>query len=210
MSTSEFFFKIVLLGETNVGKTNLLYRYCKQTFLESSKPTIGIDYLTQDKVVANRAITIHFWDTAGQEKFRGLKTAYYKNCQGVVLIFDITSRFTFESLEKWIEEVKDSCEVETQILILGNKSDLATAREVNVDEAIAFAEKNKCKYYEVSAKTNDQNLVNVAIDEFIANILEMQMSPEVLKKMERLQTIKQKASVSLKQKNAPSRQNRCC
>lgn len=136
----EFLFKIVLLGDSGVGKSNLLLRYTKNQFNESSTTTIGVEFATKNLKIENHYVRAQIWDTAGQERYRAITNAYYRNAAGALLIYDITRYQTFENIKKWIRELKENSEQNVLMILIGNKSDLKEQRQVKYEEAQKFAE----------------------------------------------------------------------
>lgn len=171
MDDPEFLLKIVIVGDSSVGKTCLLYQFCQNRFNASTKPTIGIDYLTYDTTVDNKKVTVHFWDTAGQEKFRGLTTAYYKNCHGMVLVYDIANRRTFDSLGRWFGEIESYSAKSTRVFLVGNKADLEERRQVSTLEGAALGEQKGMAFHELSAKTNYDGKVQRVFMELIEEVV---------------------------------------
>lgn len=163
--------KIVLIGDSGVGKSNLVYRFIHGTFNEAIANTIGVDFLIKDMVVQNQAVRVQFWDTAGQEKYRSIANAYYKNAQGAIIVYDVTSRESFENVGKWLQEVNEFGEKGIQILLLGNKIDLESTRQVTHEEAAKLAENKGAFFSEASAKTNQDNSVTQSFDRLISDIM---------------------------------------
>ena len=163
-------YKIVVIGESNCGKTNLITRYCKNEFDEVSRPTIGVEFFQKDLKVMNcqksfDPIKVQIWDTAGQERFRGMANSYYRKASGVVLVFDLANNNSFQSLEKWIAEMFLYCENSFEVILIGNKKDLLANREVKNEEAQEFARKHNFTYFETSAKNNtDQSIEQAFLD----------------------------------------------
>lgn len=120
----DFLFKIVIIGDSGVGKTNLLSRFVDGTFSIDSKPTIGVEFATKTYNIDNKVIKNQIWDTAGQQRFRAITNAYYRGAQGAVIVYDITKSRTFENLNKWLSELRDNAEPDIAIMLLGNKCDL--------------------------------------------------------------------------------------
>jgi Ras-related protein Rab-11A len=124
-------FKIVLIGDSGVGKSQLLLRYTKNQFKNKTSSTIGMEFATYNvKVGEGATVRAQIWDTAGQERYRAITNAYYRQAVGVLLVYDITKRGSFESLEKWLAEVQNHADSKTQIILIGNKTDLAAKRQV--------------------------------------------------------------------------------
>jgi len=147
----DFLYKVVIVGDSGVGKTNILSRYVSDTFHLESKPTIGVELSTKTISVKNNVIKTQFWDTAGQERYRAITGVYYKGAHGVIIAFDITKIETFRNIEKWIQEIKNHCGEDISVLIVGNKTDLKSLRAVKIEEASQFAFQNKFGYIESSA-----------------------------------------------------------
>ena len=154
MEVYDYVLKILLLGDSGVGKSSILFRFAEDKFYEQQAATIGVDFKVKFMEVLDMKFKVAIWDTAGQERFRTLTSSYYKDAQGVCLIFDITRRETFDNLGRWMSELRVNSNNEDIILILvGNKIDLAERREVSKEEAERFATSNNMIYIETSAKT---------------------------------------------------------
>ena len=164
--------KIIILGSSMVGKTAILNRYFKDEFHETPLSTIGIDFQTKFFIFNSKKIKVNFTDTAGQEKFRAISVNYLKGSNGVILVFDITKRESFDLLEEWVKVLKENNKYDIKKILIGNKVDLESDREVSKDEAQTFAESIGCKYYEGSAKTGFN--INESLDE-IARITYLYM-----------------------------------
>ena len=148
----DFLFKLVLIGDSGVGKSNLLLRWAKNQFNPESAPTIGLEFATKTLKIDGKTVKVNVWDTAGQEQFRALMSAYYRGAVGALLVYDITSASSFTSLEHWISEVRDSASPDITCLLIGNKSDLADMRCVTTDEGIDFGRERRMTFMETSAK----------------------------------------------------------
>ena len=122
--------KLVLLGDSSVGKTNLLLRYAKNEFEESTKATIGMDFISLEIKIENKEVRVQFWDTAGQEKYKAITRTYYRIAHGIVMVYDITKRSSFERLQNWIDEIKTNSQSDPIFLLIGNKKDLEEHREI--------------------------------------------------------------------------------
>jgi small GTP-binding protein len=121
----DFLFKIVIIGDSGVGKSNLLSKYVNNAFQENTKATIGVELSTKTVEIDGKVIQNQIWDTAGQERFRAITTAYYRSAVGAIIVFDLSKSNTFENLKKWLKEVQDYAEPSTSVIVIGNKSDLA-------------------------------------------------------------------------------------
>lgn len=163
-SENELLLKIVVVGDSGVGKSNLLSRYIHNYFNEDITATLGVDLLSKRTRINGKQVQVQFWDTAGQERLRALANAYYRNANGVVVVFDITSKSSFANLPYWIQEVRKNSEEGVKVAMVGNKTDLLSQRQVSVEEARKFAEEKGFSYVEVSAKLNYENRVNECLD----------------------------------------------
>ena len=144
-------FKIILIGDTSVGKTNILSRYINDKFLETSKSTVGVELATKVEYYNNKKIKIQIWDTAGQERYKSITTSYYKGAKGAFIVYDITKKESFKNVDKWIKDLKEFGDEDVAILIIGNKSDLEDEREVSIEEVKKKAELFDIGYCETSA-----------------------------------------------------------
>ncbi|ORC85020.1 small GTP-binding protein RAB6 [Trypanosoma theileri] len=144
--------KIVLLGDQSVGKTSLVTRFMYDTFDQQYQATIGIDFFSKTMHVDNRTVRLHVWDTAGQERFRSLIPSYIRNSSGTLVVYDITSRPSFLSTFKWIDEVRAERGDDVVIVLVGNKCDAQDKREVSTEEAQKKAEEYNLMFMEVSAR----------------------------------------------------------
>ena len=143
----DFLFKIVMIGDHGVGKTQLILRYAKNEFTAHSTTTIGVEFTTRNIIIDGKLIGAQLWDTAGEDKYKSLTTIYYKGAVGALLVYDITRRETFECIcGHWINELKDYSDPNIVAILIGNKCDLKEKRKVSTEEATAFAEKmgNNC------------------------------------------------------------------
>jgi len=180
----EIIVKIVILGEASVGKTNLLLRFSQNRFEESMKPTIGMDFLSKEVEIDGCNCKIQFWDTAGQEKYRSLASTYYKVANGAILVYDVTRSETFAKLNGWLEDIKNNTSKDLKILLIANKTDLITERQVSVEEGRQFAQERSLFFWETSAKENSDKNVNKA---FMSLIEECVKEPiEIEKKKQEL------------------------
>ena len=155
--------KIILIGDAGVGKTSISGRYIDSSFKDVYQATLQVE--KRMKIINEddkTSIRLNIWDTAGQEKFRSITRQFYRDCQGAFIVFDLTKKSSFNELKTWINELKTHGNDDTVIIILGNKSDLTTEREISED-VIKNEIKDKYKYFEVSAKTG--NNVSLAFDE---------------------------------------------
>ncbi|TDG43225.1 hypothetical protein AWZ03_010353 [Drosophila navojoa] len=152
----DFLFKIVLIGDCCTGKTSILQRFKTGNYVERHGNTIGVDFSMKTIEVEGKQVKLQIWDTAGQERFRTITQSYYRANNGVIIVYDITKRATFANLQKWIEEVRRYTASNVLIILIGNKCDLESEREVDFEEA-----RQMCQYIpeilfvmETSAKEN--------------------------------------------------------
>ena len=129
--------KLILLGDSGVGKTNLISRYISNNFDENTRATIGVEFFCKNfRINKKRTIKVEIWDTAGQERYKAITSVYYKGAKGAFIVYDITSRKTFENIDKWIGEIKERTTDDVKLIIIGNKTDLNNEREVKSEEAL--------------------------------------------------------------------------
>ncbi|KAG5242385.1 GTP-binding family protein [Salix suchowensis] len=147
----DYLFKIVLIGDSAVGKSNLLARFARNEFYPSSKSTIGVEFQTQKMDINGKEIKAQIWDTAGQERFRAVTSAYYRGAVGALLVYDISRRQTFDSIGRWLNELQTHSDMNVVTILVGNKSDLKDAREVPTAEGKVLAETQGLFFMETSA-----------------------------------------------------------
>ena len=135
-------FKIIVVGDSGVGKSNIGTRYIEDKFSIETKATVGVEFFTKNIEINNCNIRAHIWDTAGQEKFRAITKSYYRGAKGALVVFDLTRRDSFTNTEKWISELRANGESDLIIVLIGNKSDLVMNRVVSKEEAQEKAEYN--------------------------------------------------------------------
>ncbi|XP_028911530.1 ras-related protein Rab-25 [Ornithorhynchus anatinus] len=167
-----FVFKVVLIGESGVGKTNLLSRFTRNEFSHDSRTTIGVEFSTRTVLVGSAAVKAQIWDTAGLERYRAITSAYYRGAVGALLVFDVTKQQSFAVAERWLRELYDHAEATIVVMLVGNKCDLAQARQVPADEARAFAENNGLLFLETSAldSTNVELAFETVLREIFAKV----------------------------------------
>ncbi|XP_025286662.1 ras-related protein Rab-25 isoform X2 [Canis lupus baileyi] len=171
-----FVFKVVLIGESGVGKTNLLSRFTRNEFSHDSRTTIGVEFSTRTVMLGTAAIKAQIWDTAGLERYRAITSArplhpnprYYRGAVGALLVFDLTKHQTYAVVERWLKELYDHAEATIVVMLVGNKSDLHQAREVPTEEARMFAENNGLLFLETSAL--DSTNVELAFETVLKEI----------------------------------------
>ena len=164
----DYSFKIIVLGDCAVGKSNILSKYSKNIFNKSSKSTIGVELITKFFKYEDKIIKINIWDTAGQERYTSMITTYYKGAKGALLVYDITRKNTFDNIDNWLKELITINSNNISMCLIGNKSDLSLLRKVEKEKAQEKANKYGIKFYETSAL--DSSNIKYAIEELIKDI----------------------------------------
>lgn len=147
----DYVFKIVLIGDSAVGKSQILARFARNEFSLDSKATIGVEFQTRTLVIQHKSVKAQIWDTAGQERYRAVTSAYYRGAVGAMLVYDITKRQTFDHIPRWLEELRGHADKNIVIILIGNKSDLEDQRAVPTEDAKEFAQKEGLFFLETSA-----------------------------------------------------------
>ena len=164
----DYLFKIIVLGDCAVGKSNILSKYSKNIFNKSSKSTIGVELVTKFFRYENKIIKVNIWDTAGQERFTSMITTYYKGAKGALLVYDITRKNTFDNIDNWLRELISINTNKISVSLIGNKNDLSLLRQVSKDKAQEKAKKYGMKFYETSAL--DSSNIKQAFEDLIKDI----------------------------------------
>ena len=151
----DLIFKLVLIGDSGVGKTNILSRYINNEFSLATQSTVGVEFGSKIIKKNDKLIKLQIWDTAGQERYKSITSAYYKGSKGAFVVYDISRNATFENVDKWIGELKANGSEDVLIMLVGNKSDLEDKRQVSKEEGQDLADKYGIQFYETSAKTGD-------------------------------------------------------
>lgn len=146
-------FKLVLLGDTAVGKSCLVVRFVRDEFFEYQEPTIGAAFLTQTVKLDTTTVKFEIWDTAGQERYRSLAPMYYRGAAAAIVVFDVTNADSFEGAKSWVRELQRRGDPNVVIALAGNKSDIVTKRKVDAEVADEYAKENNLIYMDTSAKT---------------------------------------------------------
>jgi len=159
-SAYDHLFKVVLVGDSGVGKSNLLLRFTRNTFSPEEKSTIGVEFATRVlPMTDSKRVKAQIWDTAGQERYRAITNAYYRGAVGAILIYDITKRDTFMNIPRWLRELRDHANEDIVLLLVGNKLDMCREephlREVSTAEADELAQQHKLIRLETSARTGE-------------------------------------------------------
>ncbi|KAJ3673737.1 hypothetical protein LUZ60_005729 [Juncus effusus] len=147
----DYVFKVVLIGDSAVGKSQILSRFARDEFSLDSKATIGVEFQTRTLSIQGKNVKAQIWDTAGQERYRAVTSAYYRGAVGALLVYDITKRQSFDHMARWLVELRSHADRQIIIMLIGNKSDLSDERAVSSDDAKEFAEKESLFFLETSA-----------------------------------------------------------
>ena len=151
-------YQLLIIGDSTVGKTSILSRFTNDTFDSNYLATVGLDNFTKDEIIDNKTVRIKIWDTAGQERYRSLTKGFFRNADGIMLVYDVTNSNTYDNLKFWLQSIKNNMNGdmgEIPIIIIGNKIDCKDEREVNFKEAENFWKEQGYPYFETSAKTGE-------------------------------------------------------
>ena len=201
--------RLLLLGDSAVGKSSLLLRFCEDRFESNFVITIGVDYKVRVIQLDGKLLRLQVWDTAGQERFRTITPAYYRRAMGVLVIFDLSNRKSFESkfpysyfffldVEYWLRNLEDHGDSKVRRVLVANKCDLAARRKVTAEEASALAQRHSMPYFEVSAKdsTNVESVFHSVA--------------KAVAETHKLETSRQKPSLGSRPSGDSGSSNKCC
>ncbi|CAM9135712.1 unnamed protein product [Ascophyllum nodosum] len=149
--------KLLMIGDSGVGKTCLLLRYANDSFSQTFITTIGIDFKIKNIDLDSKRIKLQIWDTAGQERFRTITTSYFRGAQGILLVYDVTDKKSFNSIRNWVAQIQQHADVAVNKILIGNKCDMDEDREVSKEEGANLAAEYGIQFFETSAK-NDINV----------------------------------------------------
>ena len=165
----DIIYKVLLLGDSTVGKTCFLLQYTDKTFQDIHLSTIGLDRRSKSMVLkSGKNVKIEIWDTAGQDRFRSIAKNYYKSANGVILIYDVTNRQTYDNIAKWISQIQQEVDQRVIIYIVGNKIDMENQRKVKTEEGQKIAEEYNFPFAETSAK--DGTNINETFEDIVEKI----------------------------------------
>ncbi|KAG8180493.1 hypothetical protein JTE90_007451 [Oedothorax gibbosus] len=181
--TYDYLFKLLLIGDSGVGKTCILFRFSEDTFNSTFISTIGIDFKIKTIELDGKKIKLQIWDTAGQERFRTITTAYYRGAMGIMLVYDVTNERSFENIKNWIRNIEEHASTDVEKMILGNKCDVNDRRQVSKERGEQLAIEYGIRFNETSAK----NSINVQ-EAFLS--LARDIKTKMEKKMEATQPSK--------------------
>ena len=156
-SKFDYLLKFIIIGDSSVGKTNILSVYKDGTFNEKRQPSVGVEFIAKNIQLDDTTFRIQIWDTAGQENFISMTKVYYRNSCCAFIVYDITEKNSFNHVEFWLSEIKKEAPDSIICVLIGNKNDANDRREVTYEEGNNFAKQNKMKFYETSAK----NKINI-------------------------------------------------
>jgi len=195
MSKKEFLYKILLLGDTQVGKSSFLMRYIDNTFQESYLSTVGLDFKVKNvQLDDGKTYRVQIWDTAGQDRFHAITRNYFKNAHGIILIYDVTLIESFQNVKNWIKQIKEEVTDKVSIILVGNKIDMENQRVVSKEEGEKMAASYGLKFFECSAKTGEN------VEEIFKDI--------VTKTVENFSKVDEKEATKLK--NKKGQKKGCC
>ena len=214
MSEEENFdliFKLILIGDSGVGKTNILNKYVNNEFSYSTQSTVGVEFGSKIVKKGEKTIKLQIWDTAGQERYKSITSAYYKGSKGALIVYDITKKQTFENVDRWIDELKEKGSDNILIMLIGNKSDLEDKREVQTDEVAKKTRQYKIAFCETSALNgnNIEHAFDSLVEEISKNIEENNKAKEN-KIKESIPIITLDADEDKEESNSKSKKKKCC
>ena len=147
----EYKLKVVVVGDSGVGKTNLIKRFTSDTFSYDSKATVGVEFISKSYVINKKVFKIEIWDTAGQERYKAITSAYYKGAKGCLIVYDTTSQTTFNNIDKWMSEIREKALTNIKVMIIGNKIDLKDKKIIPIEEAMKKSQELQAPIMETSA-----------------------------------------------------------
>jgi Ras-related protein Rab-1A len=195
----DYLFKLLLIGDSGVGKSCLLLRFADDTYTDSYISTIGVDFKIRTVDLDTKTIKLQIWDTAGQERFRTITSSYYRGAHGIIIVYDITDKESFENVRQWLFEIDRYASENVCKLLVGNKSDLANKRQVEFETAKGFADELNIPFLETSAK----NATNVE-QAFLT------MAAQIKNKMQSQPVRENKPPVNIGQQTNQDKQGGCC
>ena len=162
----DLLYKIIIIGDTCVGKSNILSRYLKNEFKEDSKSTVGVELGTKFLKIKGTGAKVQIWDTAGQERYRSITSTYYKGSHGCFIVYDITNEISFDNVEKWYEQAQKEASKDVSVILVGNKCDLENERKVPKEKGEEKAKNFNCPFFETSAlsKVNIDDIFNEMVN----------------------------------------------
>ena len=202
----EMMFKVVLVGDSFVGKTNIMSKYLKNEFHDDSKATVGVEFGSKQFNIEGHTIKAQIWDTAGQERYKAITSAYYKGAKGAFIVYDITRKNSFESVEKWVSDVTAVTDKKITIVLIGNKSDLEDQRQVTKEQGEEKSSKLEIAFLETSAFSGE-NLDKAF--EMMINEVYKKCHEEMLAEGD-VDIIDGGQDINLNKKNVNNDEKKCC
>ncbi|XP_046682710.1 ras-related protein Rab-35 [Homalodisca vitripennis] len=193
-------FKLLIIGDSDVGKSSLLVRFADNTFSGNYITTIGVDFKIRTVEVDGEKVKLQIWDTAGQERFRTITSTYYRGTHGVIVVYDVTSGESFANVKRWLHEIEQNCEVVNRILV-GNKNDAPDRKVVLTEDAQRFADQMRIQLFETSAKEN------INVEEMFMAITRQVLHTK--KERKEKQAGQNSDTVNLR-KPKPNKRQKCC
>jgi Ras-related protein Rab-35 len=193
-------FKLLIIGDSGVGKSSLLLRFADNTFSGSYITTIGVDFKIRTVEIEGERVKLQIWDTAGQERFRTITSTYYRGTHGVIVVYDVTSGDSFANVKRWLHEIEQNCDVVNRILV-GNKNDAPDRKVVLTEDAQRFADQMGIRLFETSAKDN------INVEEMFMAITKLVLKTK--KELKERQAIQNIDTVNLR-KGPKQNKRKCC
>ncbi|CAL9128114.1 unnamed protein product [Musa textilis] len=208
----DYLFKMVLIGDSGVGKSNLLSRFTRNHFSLDSKSTIGVEFATRTLQVEGRTVKAQIWDTAGQERYRAITSAYYRGALGALLVYDVTKPKSFENANRWLKELRDHADPNIIVMLIGNKIDLKHLRAIALEDAQSFAEKEGISFLETSAleAINVEKAFQIILAEIYRIISKKPLSSSTNPKPRPTESIKEGNTIVVSGPDVNNSQSRCC
>jgi small GTP-binding protein len=201
----EMMFKVVLVGDSFVGKTNIMSKYLKDEFHEDSKATVGVEFGSKQFTIEGHSIKAQIWDTAGQERYKAITSAYYKGAKGAFVVYDITRKTSFESIDRWVNDLTAAADKKITIVVIGNKCDLEDQRQITKEQGEEKSAKLEVAFLETSALSGE-NLDKAF--ELMMNEIYKKCHEEMLAEND-LEIIDGGKDINLK-KNENTEKKKCC
>jgi len=203
-------FKFILVGDTGVGKSSILMKYCDDTFLLEHNVTVGVDFRSKNVQIDPKTnVKLQIWDTAGQETFGTIVRSFYKDCAAIFLVYDVNSRGTFQNLETWLSEVRTHCDNEPIYILIGNQVDFNVERQVPYEEGKKFMEDCNLDFFFETSARNGQN-IQKAFSEAIKMVYSHQQHEKTQSIVNNRKDLSKKKGSKLSNISQPSRSGGCC
>ena len=170
----DFLFKLILIGDSGVGKTCMMFRFSNDFFQTAFIPTIGIDFRIKTVLLRNKRIKLQIWDTAGQERFDTMTTSCYRGAMGIILVYDITDYTSFNNIPKWLKAIQEHANEGVEKMLIGNRCDIEDERVIPKERGEGIAKENNILFFETSAKTGVN--IDYAFTEFVEAIMDKTMN----------------------------------